>query len=336
MQDDGQQRLIYLDFAVVLDEAQFSEFIHKKIHARTRGADHARQGLLGNFREDAFWLLLFAVAREEQQCAGEAFLTGVEELVDQVFFHPDIVREHVLDEMVGQLMLGMEHAEQLVFLDDEKGGRCNRCSRGHASRLAGHAALAEEVAGAKHRDHCLLSRVIHHGQFHAAFLDVHDAISGVALRVDRFASPEVCDVPRYSRGIEKDLRVEGVNLSIFSQFLGLHIQVETPSNAVVAPRQFQITGRLLLGLCKRVQSLRLSESVTPDYARENKAALDQNEVPGHAAEKENRASVVAGGVDEVEDGVAAEGWGKGLSGRATGDGATGDGVAGAWIEPFDV
>ena len=34
VQDDGQQRLIDLDFAVVLDEAQFSEFVHEEIYAR--------------------------------------------------------------------------------------------------------------------------------------------------------------------------------------------------------------------------------------------------------------------------------------------------------------
>jgi len=33
VQNDSQQRLIDLDFAVVFDEAQFSEFVHEKIHA---------------------------------------------------------------------------------------------------------------------------------------------------------------------------------------------------------------------------------------------------------------------------------------------------------------
>jgi CRP/FNR family transcriptional regulator, cyclic AMP receptor protein len=36
-------------FPVVFDEAQFPEFIHEEIHARTGGSNHLRQGLLGNF-----------------------------------------------------------------------------------------------------------------------------------------------------------------------------------------------------------------------------------------------------------------------------------------------
>jgi hypothetical protein len=33
VQNDSQQRLIDLNFAVVFDEAQFPEFVHEKIHA---------------------------------------------------------------------------------------------------------------------------------------------------------------------------------------------------------------------------------------------------------------------------------------------------------------
>ncbi len=33
VQDNGQQRLIDLDSAVVLDKAQLSEFVHEKIHS---------------------------------------------------------------------------------------------------------------------------------------------------------------------------------------------------------------------------------------------------------------------------------------------------------------
>jgi hypothetical protein len=41
VQDNGQQRLIDLDFAVVFDEPQLSEFVHEEIHAGTRRSNHA-------------------------------------------------------------------------------------------------------------------------------------------------------------------------------------------------------------------------------------------------------------------------------------------------------
>jgi hypothetical protein len=37
-----------VESAVVLDESQFSEFVHEKIHAGARGAGHLRQRLLNS------------------------------------------------------------------------------------------------------------------------------------------------------------------------------------------------------------------------------------------------------------------------------------------------
>ena len=46
VQDNTEEGRIYVEAAVVLDEAQFSEFIHEKIDARSRCPDHLRQSLL--------------------------------------------------------------------------------------------------------------------------------------------------------------------------------------------------------------------------------------------------------------------------------------------------
>ena len=46
MQHNIQQRRVNLHVAVVLDEAQLAEFIHKSVHPRPRGADHLCQGRL--------------------------------------------------------------------------------------------------------------------------------------------------------------------------------------------------------------------------------------------------------------------------------------------------
>src|ERR1700747_1104631 len=105
-------------------------------------------------------------------------------------------------------MLCMECAQQVVFLHDQKcGWRNGRCSA-HANRLARHASLAKKITRAKHRDHRFSSGTIYNGEFHAALLDVHDAIRSLALRIDRFVSPKFCDFSRYSRGVEENQRVE--------------------------------------------------------------------------------------------------------------------------------
>lgn len=150
-------------------------------------------------------------------------------------------------------MLGMEYAQQFVFLHDQKCGWCNgRCSA-HSNRLARHASLAKKITGAKHRDYCFSSGSVYHGEFHAALLDVHDTIRGLALRIDRFVSPKFCNLSRHPGGVEKNLRVESADPSIFCEFLWFHIQAETPSNVCVLPAMFTIPRGPPARLYKREQ-----------------------------------------------------------------------------------
>jgi len=44
----GSQRTINLEPAVVTDEAQLAEFVHEEIDARSRGADHIGQRVLAD------------------------------------------------------------------------------------------------------------------------------------------------------------------------------------------------------------------------------------------------------------------------------------------------
>ena len=47
------------------------------------------------FGTSARRLVLLPVARQQQQRAGQPLLARVEELIDQVFFDPDVARQHV-------------------------------------------------------------------------------------------------------------------------------------------------------------------------------------------------------------------------------------------------
>jgi len=49
VQDNAQEGIIDVDLAVVLDEAQFPEFVHEKIDPGPRRANHLRQHLLRYF-----------------------------------------------------------------------------------------------------------------------------------------------------------------------------------------------------------------------------------------------------------------------------------------------
>jgi hypothetical protein len=49
MQDDTEEGIVDLNLAVVLDEAQFPEFVHERIDSGARCANHLRQRLLRYF-----------------------------------------------------------------------------------------------------------------------------------------------------------------------------------------------------------------------------------------------------------------------------------------------
>src|SRR4029077_623989 len=95
VEDNAEKGVIDVDFAVVFDEAQFAEFAHEKIDPRPRCANHLCQRLLRYLDLHRWRLALLAIAREQQQGARDALLTGVEELVYQVFFNVDVTLQHM-------------------------------------------------------------------------------------------------------------------------------------------------------------------------------------------------------------------------------------------------
>ena len=115
VQYHSQQRLVDCDSAVVFDEAQFPDFVHENIHARTRRTHHARQSFLRNFRQRAkpagpVFRNALAIAR-----FAPTLFAGVKQLIDQIFFHANVMRQHVRNEMVGKFVLRVKHVQQLIF-----------------------------------------------------------------------------------------------------------------------------------------------------------------------------------------------------------------------------
>src|SRR5579859_7600311 len=151
-------------------------------------------------------------------------------------------------------MLGMEHSKQFVLLHNQNRGRCNGCRRSHPNRLASHAALAKKITWTKHRDYRFFSGSIHNGKFHPALLDVHDTISSIPLRENRFVPSIFSNFSRNSRRIEKDLRVERADLAIFLVVTWFHTRMREPPLHGRSKPTCKIPRRFLLRLCKREQS----------------------------------------------------------------------------------
>ena len=64
VQNDIQQRAVDFDAAVVVNQAQFSKFVHKKAHAGARRTDHLRERLLADLGDD--WLGLTLLTKISQ------------------------------------------------------------------------------------------------------------------------------------------------------------------------------------------------------------------------------------------------------------------------------
>jgi hypothetical protein len=213
VEDHGKQRVVDVDFAaVVVDEAELAEFVHEEIYAGARGTYHFSQGFLRNFGQRFLRIAGGTITRQQQQSAREAFLAGIEELVDQIFFDADVARQHVSDETVGELVLFVEHANHLVLFDNQDGGGCDGSGCSHAAELAPKTSFAKKITGAENRNDGFPAGLVDYGKLHAAFLNVHHVFGGIALGEYGFFFGEFADSSAEPGGIEEALHIEGAVL----------------------------------------------------------------------------------------------------------------------------
>jgi hypothetical protein len=93
VQKNAQQRAMDLDLAVIFDESKLPEFVHEVAHPRTRRPNHLRKRLLADLSRDRLRPAFLAEIRQQKKNPGQALFAGVEQLIDQVFFHPDVARQ---------------------------------------------------------------------------------------------------------------------------------------------------------------------------------------------------------------------------------------------------
>jgi len=72
IQQDVEQRVMDVNVAVVVNETQFTEFVHERAHARPRASDHFRERRLTYLCFDRLRFAILAKIRHKQQEPCEA------------------------------------------------------------------------------------------------------------------------------------------------------------------------------------------------------------------------------------------------------------------------
>jgi len=98
VQGDAQEGSVDMEPAIVLNEAQFLEFVHEEIDSGACCTDHFRQSLLRYCGEHFLRLVLLTIASEQQKSTGQPFLAGIEKLIDQILLDSDVSVKHVSHE----------------------------------------------------------------------------------------------------------------------------------------------------------------------------------------------------------------------------------------------
>jgi hypothetical protein len=83
--------------AIVINKAQLPKFVHEKAHARSRRADHLRQRLLADLRNDWLRPTFLAKIRQKQKDPCQPFLARIEQLINQILFYPKVSSQKVRD-----------------------------------------------------------------------------------------------------------------------------------------------------------------------------------------------------------------------------------------------
>jgi len=184
VKDDTEEGTVDFQATVVFDEAEGPELIHKMTDPRPGCAHHLRQIFLTDFRDDLLWFTFLTEMRQQEQNAGQASLTGVEKLIHQVLFVPDIPRKQEPHEKLRELRLLLKQAYKRFLCDAQKEtiGDCG--STGHATRLTRQTSLPEKAPSIKKRDDCLFALFGNNGELYFPLQDVENRVGRVALRED--------------------------------------------------------------------------------------------------------------------------------------------------------
>ena len=177
VKNDVEQGFMNADAAVVFDEAELTKAVHEEADARAGSADHFREGFLSDGRDEGFGLAGLAELGHEEECAGEAFFAGVEELVDEVGLGAHAAGEKEAKEEVGEGVVVVEGLDHFVAVDLECGASSDRGGGGHAEAAGtGDCLFADELVWDEQGDGGFFTSLGDDGELGAACDEIKNGV----------------------------------------------------------------------------------------------------------------------------------------------------------------
>jgi hypothetical protein len=195
---------MYFDIAVVLNEPQLTETIHEEIYARPGCANHFRQHFLTHSGDDLIRSFFFAKLRQEKKNSGQPFLTGIEELVHQVFLNPGVAGQKMGNKNIREFVLLAEGAHHFFPVNFEQNAGHDRDGTGHPQRVrCSNAFFAAKLIVAQQGDSCFFPCSGYYAEPDPATLNIEDTVGSVTLGECLLFAGKMYDSPAYAAGGKK-------------------------------------------------------------------------------------------------------------------------------------
>ena len=117
VQNGVEQSPMHSNAAIVVNKAEFVEMVHEKTDTRPRCTDHLGQFVFRDLWNQPLKLIGLAKFRHQQEYPRQAFLAGVEELVEKIRLGLPGTKKKIFDEYLGEGALLVYHAEHLLSLN---------------------------------------------------------------------------------------------------------------------------------------------------------------------------------------------------------------------------
>jgi len=142
-----------LDAAVVFDEAELTKAIHEEADAGPGGADHLRQSLLCDPRNEALRFTGLTKFGHQQENPRQTLFAGVEKLIDKIGLGSHTSGQQEFQEPFGEGVLLVHYADHLLpFYAEHYTNGSGSCSVRMQPTYARQRLLSNEIPGGEQRD----------------------------------------------------------------------------------------------------------------------------------------------------------------------------------------